>query len=100
MRKTLWTVRLKRGTLAEVMHAGQAHVAASKAEPGCICFDFFAATDGGDSFVSIEQYADEAAHQAHKETRHFQTFIAFLGERMEGLEMDWCEPPTEAHPAP
>ena len=100
MRKTLWTVRLKPGRLAEVIEAGQAHVAASRAEAGCITFDFFASTDGSDTFVSIEQYVDEAAHRAHKETPHFKTFIAFLGDRLEALEMDWCEPPDEAHPAP
>lgn len=100
MRKTLWTVRLKPGTLAEVMRAGQAHILASRAESGCISFDFFASTDGSDRFVSIEQYVDEAAHQTHKATPHFQAFIPYLVERMETLEMDWCEPPDDAHPAP
>jgi quinol monooxygenase YgiN len=100
MRKTLWTVRLKPGTLAEVMQAGHAHVAASRAETGCISFDFYASTDGGDSFVSIEQYVDEAAHRTHKETSHFKTFIAFLESRLESLEMDWCDPPNETNPAP
>ncbi|MET3901424.1 quinol monooxygenase YgiN [Devosia sp. UYZn731] len=100
MRKTLWTVRLKLGTLAEVMQAGQVHIAASRAEPGCISFDFFVNADGSDSFMSIEQYVDEAAHQAHKATPHFQTFIPYLVERVESVEMDWCEPPDEAHPAP
>lgn len=100
MRKTLWTVTLKPGTIDEVMAAGRAHIAASRAEPGCLCFDFFAATDGSDRFVSIEHYVDEAAHQAHKRTPHFQAFIAFLGDRLEQLDMDWCDPPDARHPAP
>lgn len=81
------------------MEAGQAHIAASRAEPGCISFDFFASVDGSDSFVSIEQYVDEAAHRTHKATQHFQKFIPYLVGRMLNLEMNWCQPADEANPA-
>lgn len=100
MRKApFWTVRLKPGTLAEVMEAGRAHVAASRAEPGCLSFDFYAGIDGSDTFVSGEQYVGAAAHQVHQETPYFKAFIAFLAAGMQAPEMDRCEPPDEAHPA-
>jgi quinol monooxygenase YgiN len=51
------------------------HIAATRAEPGCRCFLVNRSADDGDRFVLYEQYADEAAFAAHRESPHFQQYV-------------------------
>ena len=51
------------------------HIAATRAEPGCVSFVVNRAAEDGDRFVLHEQYDDEAAFQAHRESRHFQDYV-------------------------
>jgi quinol monooxygenase YgiN len=46
------------------------HTPPTRAEPGCVRFLVNRSTDDGDRFVLYEQYADEAAFQAHRESAH------------------------------
>jgi quinol monooxygenase YgiN len=51
------------------------HIAATRAEPGCASFLVNRSADDGDRFVLYEQYADEGAFQAHRESPHFQRYV-------------------------
>lgn len=51
--------------------------AATRAEPGCIAYDFFKCTDDPDKLVFVETWKDEAAHAFHMEQTHTKSFIAF-----------------------
>ena len=44
-------------------------------EPGCALYQASRAQDNPDLFLLYEQYADEAAFQAHRETPHFKRII-------------------------
>ncbi len=62
------------------------HVAASRAEPGCLQFVAERSQDDGDHFVLYERYVDEAAFDAHRDSPHFQrnvveTIAPLLAER-------------------
>jgi quinol monooxygenase YgiN len=62
----------KGGTVAEVLSK---HVAATRAEPGCLHFDAFRSTEEGDEFVLFERYDDEAALEAHRSSPHFVEYV-------------------------
>ncbi len=51
------------------------HLAQTRAEPGCVSFLVNRAEDDGDRFVLYEQYADDAAFLAHRESPHFRENI-------------------------
>lgn len=46
--------------------------AASRTEPGCLMYIVHRHKDDARTFFIYEQYKDEAALQAHKDTAHFQ----------------------------
>jgi quinol monooxygenase YgiN len=48
------------------------HTGPTRAEPGCVSFLVNRAIDDPDRFVLYEQYVDEAAFQAHRQTAHFR----------------------------
>lgn len=45
---------------------------ASRAEPGCVSFDWYRSADDPNLYVLIEIFKDEAAGQAHVESEHFK----------------------------
>lgn len=44
-------------------------------EPGCAMYQACRSTEDRDAFLLYEQYVDEAALQAHRETPHFKEII-------------------------
>ena len=44
-------------------------------EPGCATYQVNRSTDDPDSFLLYEQYVDEAALEAHRQTPHFKEII-------------------------
>jgi len=101
MRKMMWTVKVKPGKLEETIAAGKAHIAASRLEPGCVSFDFYVNVDGSDTFLSVEEFKDQAALDAHRKTPHFLAFVPVVLEaNLESLSMEWIDPPDEANPIP
>lgn len=100
MRTTLWTVKVKPGKLAETLEAAKAHIAASRLEPGCLSFDFYANVDGSDTLVTVEQYKDQAALDAHRQTPHFRAFMPVMMANVESFRMDWLAPPDDENPVP
>ena len=51
------------------------HVAATRAEPGCVQFVAYRARDNRDRFLLYEQYVDEEAFDAHRKSPHFRTYV-------------------------
>ncbi len=58
-------------------------VAPSRAEPGCICYNLHESNDEPGLFNFYEQWADQAAFDAHLETPHFLGLDAKLAGRTE-----------------
>src|ERR1700674_1634820 len=51
------------------------HVAATRAEQGCVQFDACRSHDDPDEFGNYEKYLDEKAFETHRRTAHFATYI-------------------------
>ncbi len=47
---------------------------ASRAEPGCLCFDVSQSVDDAATFVLYEEWRDQAALDEHYQTEHFNRF--------------------------
>jgi quinol monooxygenase YgiN len=68
--------RAKPGSGDDVAAVLALHRPRTAAEPGCRAFIVNRSREDTDRFVLYEQYDDEAAFQAHRESRHFQEYIA------------------------
>jgi quinol monooxygenase YgiN len=68
--------RAKPGRGDEVAEVLALHGPRSEAEPGCRSFTANRSQEDGDRFILYEQYDDEAAFQAHRESPHFAEYIA------------------------
>jgi len=66
--------KLKDGELDAVLAALRPLVEASRAEPGCLVYQAHQSPDDPNVIFLYEQYADEAAYQAHAESEHFKTY--------------------------
>lgn len=77
MYKFVLTLKLKPGTRDLILAEAPAAQAATRAEPGCLAYDFFTCTDDPDRLVFIEAWRDQAAHAAHLREDHTRRFIAF-----------------------
>ncbi len=62
-------------TVAEVLAV---HAVASEAEPGCLQFVAHQSLEVPTRFVLYEEYVDEGAFVAHRQTAHFVTNIERL----------------------
>lgn len=76
MYKFLITLDLKPGTRDTILAAAPPVQAATRAEPGCIAYDFYACTDNPDRLVFIECFTSKEAHQQHCEHPYTREFIA------------------------
>ncbi|MBT9386823.1 antibiotic biosynthesis monooxygenase [Pseudooceanicola sp. CBS1P-1] len=77
MYKFIITIALQPGTREKILARAPAAQAATRAEPGCLSYDFFTCTDDPDTLVFVESWKDEAAHAFHMEQQHTKDFIAF-----------------------
>jgi len=50
------------------------HAETSRAEPGCLTFDFYQDTEAPGAFLLFEVYRDKAALEAHRASAHFLAF--------------------------
>ena len=77
MYKFIITIDLQPDTRDLILARAPEAQAATRAEPGCIAYDFYTCTDNPDRLVFVETWHDEAAHAAHMEYEHTKRFIAF-----------------------
>ena len=62
--------------------ASLANAEASRQEPGITRFDLLQQVDDPARFILYEQYVDEAATQAHKQTTHYLTWREAVADLM------------------
>jgi quinol monooxygenase YgiN len=67
-----WTI--KEGEMDAVLAALRPLAEASRQEPGCLMYQPHRDPDDPNVIFLYEQYADEAALQAHGESEHFKTY--------------------------
>ena len=56
----------------------------SRAENGCVTYDFYEKHPGGNEFLFFEEWRDQSALDAHFQTPHFAEFVGALPALIEG----------------
>jgi len=77
MYKFIITIDCTPGGRAQILSRAPEAQAATRAEPGCLAYDFYTCTDKPERLVFVETWRDEAAHAFHMEQAHTKAFIAF-----------------------
>ena len=65
--------------LAEALALSQAHVARSRAEPGCLAHAVHQDSEDANRLVFVEEWSDQAALKAHFRVPASRTFATALG---------------------
>lgn len=63
---------------------------ARRDEPDCRQFQVLEATDKADTFLFYEVYTDESALDRHRETPHYQAYIAKAGDMIADRSIQPC----------
>lgn len=77
MYKFIITIDCQPGTRDKILSRAPEAQAATRAEPGCIAYDFYTCTDDPDRLVFVESWTDPPAHEFHLQQDHTRRFIAF-----------------------
>lgn len=77
MYKFIITLDLQPDCRDKVLAKAAAVQAATRAETGCVAYDFYTCTDDANRLVFVETWLDQAAHETHMEQKHTKKFIAF-----------------------
>jgi len=77
MYKFIITIDCQPGTRDKILDRAPEAQAATRAEPGCIAYDFYTCTDDPDRLVFVETWVDRAAHDFHMAQQHTRDWIAF-----------------------
>lgn len=77
MYKFIITLDLHPNSREKILARAPVVQAATRAEKGCLQYDFFTCTDDANRLVFVETWTDVAAHDFHMEQAHTKTFIAF-----------------------
>ncbi|RQW64404.1 putative quinol monooxygenase [Vibrio viridaestus] len=77
MYKFVITIQLQPNTLEKILAKAPEAQANTRAEDGCISYDFFTCTDDPDKLVFIETWKTKEAHEWHCEQGYTKEFIAF-----------------------
>ena len=67
--------KARAGAGDEIAEVLALHVAATRAEPGCVEFTAYRSLDDADRFTLHERYEDEAAFEAHRASPHFAEYV-------------------------
>jgi len=82
------TWKSRPGHEADVTELFRTLTAESRKEPGCLMYQVHRQKDDSARFFIYEQYKDEAALEAHRQTPHFQEYarkrLAPIADRVEG----------------
>jgi quinol monooxygenase YgiN len=68
----------------ECVRVGQEVARASRAEAGCLAYAIYQDTEDENRFVFVEEWADQAALDAHFATEHVSTFMADIQPTLAG----------------
>ena len=68
--------------------------AATRAEPGNLCFDWYRSVDDPNVYVLVEMFTDRAAGDAHVNSDHFKAAMSQMGHAYAGMpEVVYAELP-------
>jgi len=71
--------RLENGNRrGEVIAAATELVGKSRAEAGCVAYDFFASETNAENFMFCETWADDEALSKHARSEHFVRLVAVI----------------------
>jgi len=74
---------------AEIAEALRALTAASRREPGCVSYIPHQLAEEPDTVVIYEQYRDDAALAAHRDSEHFKNYaVGVLYQKMRDRSLD------------
>jgi quinol monooxygenase YgiN len=65
------------GDFVELM---ESMVRSSRSEPGCLRYDFY--KDGEGRFFILEDYSDQSAVEAHRETAHYKDYRSRVADML------------------
>lgn len=77
MYKFLITIELQPGTRDLILARAPEVQRQTRAEPGCVAYDFYVCTDQPDRLVFVESFTSVQAHQWHCEQPYTRDFIQF-----------------------
>ena len=92
MYRFIITITCKPGTREKILARAPEAQAATRAEAGCISYDFFTCTDDPDKLVFVESWRDKAAHDFHMEQDHTKAFIAYHEQFHDALTFELITP--------
>lgn len=78
MYKFIITHKIKPGTLEIIREAAKPCLVATRAEPGCISYDFYVSIDDPEAMVFVECFTSKAAHAEHCEKPYVKEFLEIL----------------------
>ena len=88
MNKFLITIKLQPGTRDKILEAAPEPQRQTRAEEGCISYDFFTWTDDPNRLVFVECFTSKEARQLHCEQDYTKKFIAFHEQFHESLTFE------------
>ena len=80
MIKVMATLIARTDKVAETQAALSSLVAPTTAEPGCISYELFQSNDDPTEFVTVEEWKDQAAIDAHLSSAHIAAALAAAPE--------------------
>lgn len=75
MYKFIITSRLKPGSLETIRDAAKPCQAATRAEPGCISYDFYTSIDDPEGMIFVECFKSKEDHAWHGQQDYVETFL-------------------------
>ncbi len=86
------TIQLKPGTAAGLRGAIAALVAATRAEDGCIAYEFFASLEDADRLVVVEKWVTREALTVHSKQPHMQVWRDASGPHLVSRRVEIVHP--------
>lgn len=80
MVKVIATLRARPDTVEETKAALTSLVEPTRREPGCVEYQLFQSKEDPTEFVTVEEFNDDAAADAHLQTEHVQAAFAAAPE--------------------
>ena len=88
MYKFIITLQLRSGARDEILARAVEVQAATRAEPGCLAYDFYIGTDDPDRLVFMEAWTSKEAHEWHLGQEHTKRFITFTRTEAPGFPLE------------
>lgn len=80
MVKVIATLRARPDTIEQTRQALTSLVEPSREERGCVAYQLVQSNEDPTEFVTVEQFVDDAAVDAHMGTAHVQAALAAAGD--------------------